>query len=87
MHDTLTKAEAYVCDAALIVQIYLLERIGGEIFVAVFREALPGRVAWFESGAGNRTADGVAAILLSCSDNAKSCLMISDFCDLLAFLG
>jgi hypothetical protein len=76
-----------VCDAALIVQVYLLERIGGGTFVAVFREALPGRAAWFESGTGNRTADAVAEILFSPSDNANSCLMISDFCDLLAFLG
>jgi hypothetical protein len=74
-------------DVALIVRIYLRERIGWEIFVAVFREALLGRVPWLESGARNRTGDAVVEILFSCSDNAKSCLMISAFCDLVAFLG
>ncbi len=74
-------------DVALVVRIYLLERIGWEIFVAAFRGALLGRVPWLESGARNRTDDAVAEILFSCSDNAKSCLMISPFCDLFAFLG
>jgi hypothetical protein len=76
-----------VPDVALTIRIYLLERTGWEIFVAVFRGALPGRVPWFESGACNRTDDAVAEIPFSCSDNARSCFMISAFCDLLAFLG
>jgi hypothetical protein len=62
-------------------------RIGWEIFVAVFRGALPGRMPWFSSGARDRTDDAVAEILFSCSDNAKSCFMISAFCDFCAFLG
>jgi hypothetical protein len=49
--------------ASLIVLIYLLERIGWEIFVAVFRAALLGRAPWLESGARNRTDDAVAEIL------------------------
>jgi hypothetical protein len=72
---------------ALVVRIYLLERIGWEIFVAAFRGALLGRVPWLVSGARNRTDDAVAEILFSCSDNDKSCLMISPFCDLFAFFG
>ena len=62
-------------------------RIGWEIFVVVFRGALPGRAPWFESGTRDRADDGVAEILFSCSDKAKSCLMISPFCDFCAFLG
>jgi hypothetical protein len=76
-----------VSDVTLVVRIYLLEQIGWEIFVAVFRGALLGCVPWLESGARNRADDSVAEILFSCSDNAKSCLMISAFCDLFAFLG
>ncbi len=78
--------EECTCGASLIVLVYLLERIGWEIFVAVFREALLGRVPWLKSGTRNRTDDAVTEILFSCSDNAKSCFMISAFCDLPAFV-
>ena len=50
-------------DVALVVRIYLLERIGWETFVAAFRGALLGRVPWLESGARNRADDAVAEIL------------------------
>ena len=73
-------------DVARVVRIYLLERIGWEIFVAVFRGPLLGRVPWSESGAPNRADDAITEVLFSCSDNARSCLMISPFCDLFAFL-
>ena len=76
-----------VSDVALIVRIYLREQIGWEIFVGVFRGALLGCLPCLESGARNRADDAVAETLFSCSDNAKSCFMISAFCDLLAFLG
>jgi len=68
-------------------RLYLPERIGWEIFAGIFRAVLPGRVTWFGTGARNRADDAVADILFSGSDNAKSCFMISGFCDLFAFLG
>jgi hypothetical protein len=45
------------------------------------------RLPWLESGVRNRTDDAGVELLFSCSDNAKSCLMISAFCDFSALLG
>src|SRR5579862_6534871 len=72
-------------------EVYLLERIGWEIFVAAFAATfrgvlLLGLLFWFETGGRERANDADAGILPSCSDNARSCLRISPFCDLSAFL-
>lgn len=78
---------AHVPERNPVVQVCLLERIGWEIFVVVFRGPVLGRVPWLESGARNRTDDAAAGFLFSRSDNASSCLMISAFCAFLAFWG
>jgi len=45
------------------------------------------RTPWLGSGDRNRTVDAFPVPLFSGSDNARSCLMISAFSNLLAFLG
>ncbi len=66
-------------------QVSLLERISWDVFRVGFCWNLPGLMPLSESGPRNRTG-GVAEMLFSRSDNARSCLMICAFSDFSALL-